>query len=66
MRPPDGKPTRRGMRRARRGMPTGRRATHAVQTTYGRHQRDRDWRETMCAAIEAFRQQRGQAGGNRP
>lgn len=43
MRPLNGKPTRRGLRRASRGLPHGRRATHQVLTTYGRHQRARDW-----------------------
>lgn len=42
MRPLDGKPTRRGLRRAARGVPTGRRATHVVETTYGHQQRVRD------------------------
>jgi hypothetical protein len=31
---------RKDARRARRGVRTGRRATHAVETTYGRHQKD--------------------------
>jgi len=46
--------TRRERRRAWKGHPTGRRRTRKVVTTYGRHQRDRDWREAVRAAIEAF------------
>jgi hypothetical protein len=30
-------------RQALRGVPTGRRATHAVKTAYGRHQREAEW-----------------------
>jgi hypothetical protein len=37
---------RKSLRRTRRGIPTGRRATHSVQTTYGQQQRDRDHRLT--------------------
>jgi hypothetical protein len=33
---------RKGFRQTRRGIPTGRRATHAVQTTYGQRQEARD------------------------
>ena len=33
---------RKGLRRAMRGTPTGRRVTHEVLTTYGRHQKERD------------------------
>jgi hypothetical protein len=33
---------RKTYRRALRGVPTGRRATHAVETTYGHRQRARD------------------------
>lgn len=33
---------RKGLRKALRGTPTGRRATHAVETTYGQRQRERD------------------------
>lgn len=42
---------RRERRKAWRGTPTGRRATHAVQTTYGRRQRDAEWRARMAIAI---------------
>lgn len=35
---------RKGLRKARRGVPTGRRVTHAVETTYGHRQRERDRR----------------------
>lgn len=37
-------------------MPTGRRATRKVETTYGRKQKERDWlaaREAVIAAAEA-------------
>lgn len=54
MMPLNGKPWRRGLRRAKRGDPTGRRATHPVETTYGRHQRERDrllrWQQALAAA----------------
>jgi hypothetical protein len=49
---------RRERKRAWKHTPTGRRATHAVQTTYGRHQRDRDWRESFAAAVAAFKAER--------
>ena len=35
---------RKTRRRALRGVPAGRRATHAVETTYGHRQRERDRR----------------------
>jgi hypothetical protein len=53
---------RKAFRRTRRGIPAGRRATHAAETTYGRGQRQRDrlaaWqqetaRAEMTAAIAA-------------
>lgn len=49
---------RKGLRRTRRGLPTGRRATHEVLTTYGRHQKERDrlaaWQQaTARAEMEA-------------
>jgi hypothetical protein len=34
---------RKNRRKAWRGNPTGRRATHAVKTAYGRHQKARAW-----------------------
>jgi hypothetical protein len=40
---------RKGTRRARRGVATGRRATHPVLTKYGRHQRERDHQAVMSA-----------------
>jgi len=43
---------RREARRAWRGTPTGRRATHEVQTTYGRKQKERD-RLALFAALTA-------------
>ena len=57
MRRLDRGPSRRERRAAAKGIPRGRRATRKVQTTYGRHQRDRDWRAAMDATREAFRQQ---------
>lgn len=42
MRPQDTRTWRKGDRKALRGIPAGRRATHPVETTYGRHQRERD------------------------
>lgn len=60
MRPLDGKPTRRGMRRAMRGTPTGRRATHRAQTTYGRHQRDADHRARWALNLALIAALRGQ------
>ena len=35
---------RKGLRKARRGIATGRRATHAVEATYGHRQQERDRR----------------------
>lgn len=43
---------RRERHRAWRGTPTGRRATHEVETTYGRKQKERD-RLALFAAITA-------------
>jgi hypothetical protein len=40
---------RRERRRAWKGFPGGRRATHATETTYGKGQRDRDRREAFSA-----------------
>ena len=37
---------RKGLRKAMRGTPAGRRTTHAVETTYGRRQKERDWLAT--------------------
>jgi len=45
---------RRERRRAWRGAPAGRRATHEVRTTYGRKQKARDWLAAQQAAIAAF------------
>ncbi len=44
---------RREQRRAWRGTPTGRRATHEVKTTYGRKQRERDRLAAWQAATGA-------------
>ena len=43
---------RRERRKAWRGTPTGRRATHEVRTTYGAGQRRRDW-EAIWAEVRA-------------
>jgi hypothetical protein len=40
---------RKTRRQALRGVATGRRVTHAVQTTYGRHQRDAEHRARWTA-----------------
>ncbi len=37
---------RRTRRKALRGIPTGRRATHVTEAAYGRHQKERDWLAT--------------------
>jgi hypothetical protein len=42
MRPQDTRIRRRNLRETSRGIPTGRRATHPVETTYGRHRAERD------------------------
>jgi hypothetical protein len=57
MRPQGTRAWRKDGRRARRGVPTGRRATHIAETTYGRHQKDRDWRESWDAALRAAREE---------
>jgi hypothetical protein len=49
MSPQDTRVWRKNGRKARRGVPTGRRATHAVQTTYGRHQKDAEHRARWAA-----------------
>ena len=45
---------RKGLRKTRRGIPAGRRATHQPQTTYGRHQKERDrlaaWQQMTAQA----------------
>jgi hypothetical protein len=50
---------RKGLRKARRGVPAGRRATHEVVTTYGHRQRERDhlaaWQQAnrpLCSRCE--------------
>jgi hypothetical protein len=48
MRPENTRVLRKGLRESERGIPTGRRATHPVRTTYGRKQRDHDWREALA------------------
>jgi hypothetical protein len=42
---------RKGFRQARRGIPTGRRVTHEVVTTYGRRQKAAAERREMSAAM---------------
>jgi hypothetical protein len=46
---------RREQRRAWRGTPTGRRATHKVETKYGRKQKERDRLAAWQTAIDAAR-----------
>jgi hypothetical protein len=50
MRPHDDGPRRKAARQARKGVPTGRRATHPVITTYGRGQARRDHLARWAAA----------------
>jgi hypothetical protein len=57
--PQDTGPRRRNHRKALRGVPTGRRATHEVVTTYGHRQRERDrlaaWQQAnrpLCTRCE--------------
>jgi len=47
---------RRERRRAWKGTPTGRRATRIVHTTYGRHQKAREW-DALIAVVFAARKQ---------
>lgn len=54
MRPENSRVWRKTRRRALRGVGTGRRATHAVETTYGQQQRERD----RLAEFQAFCAQR--------
>ena len=54
MQPLDGKPTRRGLRQAARGFPTGRRATHPVEVTPGRGHARREW-DALMAVVFAGR-----------
>jgi hypothetical protein len=44
MKPQSASVWRKTRRKVLRGVSTGRRATHEVRTTYGRRQRERDWR----------------------
>jgi hypothetical protein len=55
--PLSGKPTRRGLRRASRGLSRGRRATHRVETAYGRHQRQQEHNAYWAVLYGARRQQ---------
>jgi hypothetical protein len=43
-------PRRRNLRRTLRGIPAGRRATHPVETAYGRKHRDQEWLAARAAA----------------
>lgn len=63
MRPLGTRVLRRERRREWRGFPSGRRATHAVVTAYGRHQRDRDHREAFSAFCAQRRAGAGDDGG---
>jgi hypothetical protein len=55
MMPPNGKPIRRGQRRAWRGLPRGRHATRVVETTCGRHQRQCEHETQMSALIAVLK-----------
>jgi hypothetical protein len=57
VRPLDTRVWRKTRRRALRGVPTGRRATHVVETIYGHRQRERD----RLAEFQAFCAQRREA-----
>ena len=59
MRPQDSRVWRKARRRALKGVPTGRRATHAVETTYGQQQRARDRQEQFSAFCAARREMTG-------
>lgn len=48
MRPEGTKVWRKNGRDARRGVPTGRRTTHLIETTYGRRQRQAAFRVRMA------------------
>jgi hypothetical protein len=54
---------RRERRRAWRGIPAGRRATHKTETTYGRKQKARDWLAAWNAATEAATTAEGNGNG---
>jgi len=65
--PQDTRDWRKGRRRALRGVPAGRRATHTVETAYGHRQKERDrraawlWlaaRAEMDAALAARKEDR--------
>lgn len=58
MRRLDRGPSRRERHAAHKGQPTGRRATHLVVTSYGRHQKDRDHRAAFTAMLQAWREGR--------
>jgi hypothetical protein len=53
--PEHGRFLRRERRKAWRGIPGGRKATHQVETTYGRKQRERDRQAAFMAACAAAR-----------
>jgi hypothetical protein len=55
MRPQDTRVWRKAARRTRRGTWGGRRSTHLVETTYGRGQRDAEWRTQWALIRDAAR-----------
>lgn len=58
MRPENTRIWRKHTRRAARGVPTVRRATHPIQATYGHQQRDRDWRAAWAVMRAEFEAQK--------
>lgn len=56
MRRLDRGPSRRERRLARKGEPSGRRATHPVLTSYGRRQKERDLQQVFSAMCRVLRE----------
>jgi len=56
MRPQGDRCWRKARRKALRGVPAGRRATRAVETTYGRHQKEQDRLAGFLAGLAARRE----------
>jgi hypothetical protein len=66
MKPENTRVWRKTARKNKRRIPTGRRATRTVHTTYGRKQRDRDLWAAIQAARELFEAERGPITVNFP
>lgn len=58
MRPQNTRVWRKTRHQALRGVPTGRRATHEVQTTYGHRQRERERQARFAELFRALREER--------